>query len=485
MGDLRNKTLKGFMWKTIQSLASTGLSFFFMIFMTRLLSPNDYGLIGMLSVFIVLSQAFIDCGFGQALVRKQNRTILDESTVFYFNIAASTFCYFLLFLAAPLIASFYDMPILCGILRLQGISLIISAFSSIQVLICSINIDFKTPTYVGLIASTISGISGIVIAYLGYGVWSLVWQQIILALITTIVYFIFSPWRPVWGFSRETFKEMFSFGSKLLGARLINIFYNKLAPIVIGKRYSAADLGLFSKAEQLASFPCNMLMGIIQGVSYPVLCKLQDDRESLCTAYARLIRVTSFLLFPLMVFLSFYGKQVMVSLFGVQWGDAGIYMTLLCIPWMVVPIQCLNLNLLQVVGRSDLLLKLEIIGKVIGFTVLIVALPISVLAVCVGYIITTYICFFVNTYYTSKFINYSLFRQLRDVFRPLFLSAIVVGSSLYISSLVENSFFQLIFGFITSFVLYILLSYLLKMKELSFVLSILKEKLSKQYNNVN
>lgn len=482
MGELRNKTLKGFMWKTIQSLASTGLSFFFMIFMTRLLSPNDYGLIGMLSVFISLSQAFIDCGFGQALVRKQNRTQTDESTVFYFNIVASLICYSLLFIAAPLIASFYEMPILSDILRLQGTALIISSFSSIQVLICSINIDFKTPTYVGLVASTISGVAGIIIAYFNYGVWALVWQQIILAIVTTIFYYIISPWRPIWDFSYKTFREMFSFGSKLLGARLINIFYNKLAPIVIGKRYSAAELGLFTKSEQLTSFPCNTLMGIISGVSYPVLCKLQDDKESLCAAYSMLIRVTAFLLFPLMIFLSFYGNQVMIALFGMQWKDAGIYMTVLCIPWMTVPIQCLNLNLLQVVGRSDLLLKLEIIGKLIGFSVLIIALPISVLAVCIGYTVTSYLCFFVNTYYTSKFIDYSLFKQIRDVFRPLLLSAVVVGFTLLFTLYIDNVYLQLIVGFVVAIILYLLLSNIFRMRELSFVVNIIKERYKKKKN---
>ena len=481
MSDLKNKTLHGFMWKTIQSLATTGLSFFFMIFMTRLLTPEDYGLIGMISVFIVLSEAFINCGFGQALIRKQDRTRVDESTVFYFNIAASTLCYLILYLAAPYIASFYEMPILCNVLRLQGIALIISSFSAIQVLICSINIDFKTPTYVGLIASSVSGVTGIVIAYLGYGVWALVWQQIILAFVTTITYYFMSPWRPQWAFSYKTFKEMFSFGSKLLGAKLLNIFYSKLAPIVIGKKYSAAELGLFSKAEQLASFPCNILMGVVSSVSYPVLCKLQNDKTSLSAAYSRMIRTTSYLLFPFMIFLSFYGKQVMVFLFGIQWAEAGKYLAILCLPSMTVPIQCYNLNLLQVVGRSDLLLKLEIISKAIGFTILMVTLPINVMAICIGYTITTYMCFFINTYYTSKFIDYPLFRQIRDVFKPLILSIIVVGVSLLSTLFISNITLQLLMGFVVAALLYLLLSYLLKLQELSFVVDLIKEKLPKRH----
>lgn len=224
-------------------------------------------------------------------------------------------------------------------------------------------------------------------------------------------------------------------------------------------------------------------MGIISGVSYPVLCKLQNDKESLCAAYSRLIRVTAFLLFPLMVFLSFYGKQVMIALFGMQWADAGIYMTVLCIPWMTVPIQCLNLNLLQVVGRSDLLLKLEIIGKTIGFTVLIIALPVSVLAVCIGYTVTAYLCFFVNTYYTSKFIDYSLYKQIIDVLKPLLISAVVVGLTLLLSLYLCNVYIQLVVGFILAVVLYITISYMLRMEELFFVVNLIKEKL-KIKNNV-
>ena len=470
--------MNGLMWKTLQTFASTGLSFFFMIFMTRLLTPDDYGLIGMLAVFIALSQAFIDSGFGQALVRKQDITSVDESTVFYFNVIASALCYIILYIAAPFISSFYEMPILSDILRLQGIILIISSLSSIQALICSIKLDFKTPTYVGLISSFLSGILGIIIAHMGYGVWALVWQQILLAVFTTIAYYVMTSWKPTWEFSYTTFREMFSFGSKLLGARLINIFYNKLAPIVIGKRYSAAELGLFLKSEQLASFPASSFMGIISGVSYPVLCQLQNDKERLCSAYKRFIGVTAFLLFPFMIYLSFYGEQLMVALFGNQWAAAGKYMEIMCIPWMTVPIQSLNLNLLQVVGRSDLLLRLEIIGKILGFSVLMIVLPISVLAVCIGYTVTAYLSFFINTYYTAKFIDYPLIHQVRDILRTILLSIFVVGVAYLITSFIDGSFIQLIVGFIIASILYALLAYSFKMKEYIQVIDLVKETIS-------
>lgn len=479
MDNIKQKTFNGIIWKSIQSFATTGLSFLFMIFMTRLLTPNDYGLIGMLSVFIVLAQTFIDSGFGQALVRENKRTIVDESTVFFFNLIASTLCYIILYISAPFIAQFYDMPILKNILRIQGLMLIISAFYSVHLLIYSINLDFKTPTIIGLLCNLLSGISGIVMAYYGWGVWALVGQQLLLTIFSAICYSIISSWKPQLVFSFKSFKRMFSFGSKLLGSRLLNITYNKAAPIFIGKYYSASDLGLYSKAEQIASFPCNTFYSIISSVSYPVLCKLQTDKTQLTNIYRKFIRVTAFVIFPVMLLLCIFGTTLMSALFGEKWINAGIYLSIMSLPWMMVPIQCLNLNILLVTGRSDLMLRLEIIGKVLGFTVLFITLPINIIVFSISSAIVSFTCFFINTYYTKKVIQYPLKEQILDLLTPLITSLTISITAFLCTMSISNDMIKLVIGITSGSLLYIIIAHCFKIHEYSELKSLIKQRFIK------
>lgn len=466
MSELKQKSVHGAFWLTIQRVASRGISFLFMIFMTRLLMPSDYGMIGLLAVFMTISQTLIDCGFGQALIRKQDRTVVEESTVFYFNIIASVFCYFLLFLIAPIIEQFYQMPGLGIILRVLSLSFVIRSLSSIQVLIFTINLDFKTQSIINVISGVLSGLSGLLLAYIGFGVWALVWQIILLSLFTTILFWVVSKWRPVIAFSKQSFKEMFSFGSKLLGAELLNNIYANISPIFIGKAYSSSDLGLYTKGSQMISFPVSMLIGVFENVTYPVLCQLQNNDERLLDCFRRFIKIASFVLFPIMILLGVLSKPLIISLFGDKWSETANYMMLLCYPWAIVPIQVMNLNILKVVGRSDLVLRLEIIGKILGVSMLLIALPISIYAICYGTILTTTIAFFLNTHYTSKFINLSIITQLKDMF-PSFILSVFVGSTVFfIISLFNNSWVQLIVGALIGFFSYLGMSYLFKMREL-------------------
>lgn len=476
MGELKTKAVKGTYWNAAQTLGNKVLSFFFLLLMTRLLLPSDYGMVGMLTVFMLVADAFISCGFGQAIVRKQNRTPLDESTVYYFSIAASIVCYIIIFLIAPRVGDFYNMPELIPILRVMGLKLIIGSLSSMQLLVYSIELDFKTPSLINITSHLLSGLVGVYLAYTGYGVWALVWQQLTLTIFTSLFFIVVSKWKPIWGFSWGSFKEMFSFGSKLLGTRLLNVVYANLSIVFIGKAYSAVDLGLYSKGREMASYPSDTLSGIINNVSYPLLCKLQDDKEKLTLVYRKLIRVVSFLLSPIMILAGVMGELMMTTLFGDKWTDSGFYLSLSCYPYAIVPVQFMNLTLLQVVGRTDLVFRLEVIGKILGVVMLIITLPISIEAMCYGVMITTSLCFFINTHYTSKFIDLTVTQQLVDLFRPMLYSALMGVIVYAITFSFSKGFIPLIMGTFVGLGLYIGLAALFRIQEFQDCLDIIKKK---------
>lgn len=474
MGELKQKAVKGVAWNSIRSLCSTGINFIFMIFMTRLLTPDDYGMVGMLAVFTTIASAFIDCGFGQAIVRKQDRTVLDESTVYFFSIGASILCYLVIFLIAPWVGAFYEMPDLVLILRVMSLSLVVSSLYSVQALQYQIKLNFKTPSLIALSCNVFSGIVGLTLAYYGFGVWALVWQQLLSATFTAIVFIFVSEWHPIWGFSIKSFREMFAFGSNLLGARMLNIVYANISPVFIGKAYSAADLGLLSKGHSIAGFPANTIFGVLYTVSYPLLCKLQSDRKTLAEIYRRCIRVSSFVIFPVMTTLMVIGIPLMVFMFGDQWEESGKFLMLCCYPWMIVPVQSLNLCLLQVLGRSDLTLKLEIVGKILGVTMLVVCLPISIYAMCYGSIIVVSLCFFVNTHYTSDFIDLTLGQQMVDVGRSLGLSAVTGIVSYFIMTQFMSNLIQIIVGILSCIVIYLGFAFIFRMRELKELIDFVK-----------
>ena len=476
MSELKTKTVNSAIWIFVQRVASRGISFFFMIFMTRLLLPSDYGMVGMLAVFLTIAQTIIDCGFGQALIRKQNRTAIDESTVFYSNILASIFCYLVLFIIAPFVGDFYQMPELCNILRVMSLSFVISSLSSIQVLIYTIQLDFKTQSIINVLSGILAGVFGLYLAYKGYGVWALVWQVIMSSFFITLFYWIVSKWHPVMAFSKESFKELFSFGSKILGAQLLNNIYANISPIFIGKAYSSSDLGLYTKGSQMIYFPVSMLVGVFESVTYPVLCKLQNSEEQMRDCFLRFIKIAAFILFPIMVLLGVLSKPLVLSLFGEKWSETANYMMLLCYPCAVVPIQVMNLNILKVVGQSDYVLRIEVIGKILGVLMLIIALPISIYAICYGTIIVATISLFLNTFFTSKFIKLSALSQLKVLF-PSFILSIIVGAIVYLMIVfINSSWTQLLLGGVLGLSMYIGIAYLLQMTELKEFFSLLLKK---------
>lgn len=416
---LKRETFKGTIWSSIERFSVQGISFIVMIIMARVLTPNDYGLVGMLTIFIAISQALIDSGFSQALIRKQDRSETDNSTVFYFNIAVGGILYLILFSCAPLIARFYDEPILVPLTRVISLSVLINSFVVVQRALLTVKIDFKTQAKASLTASVVSGAVGIIMVYTGWGVWSIVWYQITNLLINAILLWIFSKWRPTWQYSWSSFHELFGFGSKLAISAIIDTLYQNIYIIVIGKVFKAADLGYYTRAQQFAAFPSSNLTGIIQRVTFPVLCTIQDDDERLRNVYRRFLRMSAFIVFPLMIGLAAVAHPLVVILLKEQWAFTAILLQIICFSMMWHPIHAINLNLLQVKGRSDLFLKLEIWKKCVGVAILCTTVPFGLVAMCFGAIASSIISLIINTYYTGKLIDIGFFKQMRDLMPTL------------------------------------------------------------------
>ena len=436
---LKHKTLNGTIWSALERLSVQAISFVIMIIMARILTPEDYGLVGMLTIFIAVSQSLVDCGFSQALIRKHNRSDIDNSTVFYFNIAIGIILYLILFLCAPLIAEFYEEPILAPLTRLISLSVPINSFVVVQRALLIANIDFRTQAKASLLAAVISGIVGVSMVYMNYGVWSIVWYQLTNILINVILLWTFSRWRPTLQYSWTSFRELFGFGSKLSLSGIIDTLYNNIYLIVIGKVFKTSDLGYYTRAQQFAAFPSSNLTGIIQRVTFPVLCTIQDDNDRLRLVYRRILRLSAFIVFPLMIGLAALAHPLIVLVLKEKWEFAAVLLQIICLSMMWYPIHAINLNLLQVKGRSDLFLKLEIWKKCIGIIILCTTVPLGIMAMCTGTIMSSIIALIINTHYTGKLIQVGFTQQMRDLMPSLFYSLsmgiIVYGSVYFISHL--------------------------------------------------
>lgn len=383
---LKQQTKKGLYWSALGNFANQGMRFAFGIILARLLSPDAYGVIGMLSIFMCIVSTFIDCGFSQALISKQNRTQADFSTEFWFNIGVGIAGYFILFLSSPLIADFYNMPILSPILKVIGLGIVINSLCVVQSAQFAIQLDFKTPAKISVFTQMVSGIVGIALAYCGWGVWALVFQQVGSSLFNAILLWILAGWRPTVEFSKDSFNYLWSYGSKVLGASLIQQVYDNLYPLVIGKFFNASQLGLYSRANGFATLPSTNLSSILGSVTFPVLSKLNNDKDKLIAVYVKMIRCTSFLVFPLMIGMAAVAGPLVKLLLNPQWNGCIIMLQILCFALIWQPLSFLQINLLKVIGRTDIILKLEIMKRSVGLITIFVSIPFGVIGMCLSLI---------------------------------------------------------------------------------------------------
>lgn len=465
-------------WSAVERFSTQGVQFIFGIVLARLLTPADYGVIAMLTIFLAVSQTFIDSGFGNAIIRKIDRTEKDMATMFFFNIGMSTVCYAIIFFLAPFIASFYNMPDLTLILRVLAIKLILQSFSAIQITNLTIKINFKKQAKISLAAAVLSGGVGIAFAYMGYGVWSLVIQSLFSSAFSSILYWIVVRWYPQCFFSKESFKSLFSYGSKLLISGLLDTTFKNLYPLVIGKFYSASQLGGYAKADRFSQFPSSNLTAILQRVSFPVLSSLQHDPERLRNSYLKFLNYATVLIFPLMTGLLALAKPLTLLLLTDKWIDMILLLQILCLAMMWYPVHSINLNLLQVLGRSDLFLKLEIIKKILGVCILCSTLPFGITALCIGKIVESITELIADTYYSGKLMKAGLLTQMKFIF-PTFINSLLMGGVILgtNSLLPEKQYaLQICVGFIVGFLYYLLTTYLFNRKTLNELFSLIKRK---------
>ena len=473
---LKQKAAKGILWSTVERFSVQGVQFVIMIVMARLLTPYDYGIIGMLAIFIAVAQSLIDSGFSQALIRKQDRTDVDNNTVFYFNIVVSALLYLILYVSAPFVADFYDTPQLCTVMRVVCLGIVFNSFAVVQRALLTIRIDFKTQAKAALTAAAISGIVGIVMAWHGLGVWSLVVQQLLNLGVNTGLLWLLSKWRPRLVYSWLSFHELFAFGSKLLASGLLDTVYRNIYPIVIGKLFSASSLGHYTRAHQFSEFPSSNVTGIIQRVTYPVLCEIQNDDVRLANIYRKFLKLSAFVIFPLMAGLAAVAEPFVNIMLGSQWGFCGQLLQVICFSMMWYPVHSINLNLLQVKGRSDLFLRLEVIKKILGVAVLCVTAPFGLMVMCYGQIFSSLVSLVINTYYTGKLINVGFVRQMRDLLPTTILCLIMFTLILLVNHFIGNDVVELCTGIVVCVVFYSLSSRVFKFSELDELLSLIKRK---------
>lgn len=430
MSDLVVKTKKGLQWSAIERILTQGIQLAITLLLARLLGPATFGLVGMLAVFIAVANVFIDSGFTSALIRKIDRNESDLVTAFYYNIIMSGLCYIALYISAPYIAEFYQHVELENLLRVLGITVLINAFTLIPRVNLNVVMDFKSQAKISVVSVLISGSAAIVLAINGVGVWALATQTLLNAVCTALLFNIFAPWRPRSKVSNKSISYLFGYGSKLLLSGLLDVVYNNLYQVIIGKKFSPIVVGQFTQANQLAGVPAMTMTGIIQRVTFPLFSQLQDKPREMEDAYRLTLKMAAMVIFPLIIGLGLVAMPLLSVLLGDQWLTAANLLSVLCFGYMLYPIHAINLNLLQVMGRSDLFLKLEVIKKIIGVVILFASIPYGVLMMCIGLSISSYLSLLINTYYTGKFTSISQWQQCKDIC-PIWLAVVFSATIAY------------------------------------------------------
>jgi teichuronic acid exporter len=454
---LKEKTIKGFTWSFIDIIAKQGLTFIIGIILARLLTPREFGLIGMTTIFISFSQAFIDSGFGQALVRKQNCTDKDYSTVFYFNLFVGIILFFVLFFSAGFISEFFEEPKLELLIKIIGLGLIIKSLSLIQSVLLIKKIDFKTQTKISVISSVLAGAIGIYMASTGFGVWSLVAKYLGGLAFTTVLLWFFAKWRPSLVFSIKSFDELFSFGSKLLASSIINRVYGNIYLLLIGKYFSASDLGYYTRANQFKTLFLHNLATVIIRVTYPSLSSIQDNSMALKMHYRTLIKITALILFLISFAIILVAKPMIIILIGEKWLSSALYLQLLTVAGLFHPITEINKNILKVKGKSRLILNLDLIIKFISIPFIVIGVYLGIIHLLISLIIVSMISYILFASYSGRQIDYSFIQQIKDIgfafLIPLFAYTIAFwigkfGLSLFLLFFTKIIFYVLVCVFL-------------------------------------
>lgn len=465
---LRKRAINGMLWTFFQQFSVQGVSFIVSLFLARLLLPSEFGLIAMITVFIGLGNTLINSGLSQSLLRTKNPDNDDFSTIFYFNVTVSVFVYVLIFFLSPLIALFFQQKVLTSILRVYCITFIINSFSSIQIIRFTLKNNFKTQALISIPSVIISSLIGIILAYFHFGVWSLIWSAIIQSIISTIQYWFIGKWKPEATFNREKIIKHWRFGNKLLLSGLLDNIFTNIYTIFIGKYFSPSQAGYFQRADSLKQFPVSNISVIVSKVSYPLLSSIQDDDLRLKIVYKKILQTVVFFVTPILIILAVLAKPLIVVFYTSKWISIVPYFQILCFSGILYPIHVYNLDLLNIKGRSDLFLKLEIIKTIIIILIIVISLNWGINGLLISTIFSSVFSLYANSYYTSKLIDYNFFNQLFDLF-PIFLISIFTGLFLiyidkYFIFFEINNYIRIISEGLLGIIIYLIFSFLFKLE---------------------
>ena len=476
---LRKKSVLGVFWVFIQQFSNQAVTFIISVILARLLMPSDFGLIGMVAVFMSVSQILLNSGLTQSLIRESEPTQSDYSTVFYFNIGVGIVLYIILFFAAGLIADFYSQPILTDIIRVYSFIIVINAFGAVQFTRLTKQMEFKAQMMVTVPSIIVGGAFGVILAFMDFGVWALVYMYLVQAVMRTVQIWLRSKWIPSWDFSKEKFKYHFGFSYKLGLSGLINSLYSNLYQILIGRYFSAAQLGFYTRADSMKNLPVANISTALNKVTYPLFAEIKEDQLRLKKAYKMVMVSVLFILTPVMVYLMVIAEPLFRLLLTEKWLPAVTYFQILCLSGILYPLHSYNLNILNVKGRSDLFLKIEVLKKFFGIFIIILTINFGILALIWGQVVASIMALIINSHYSGKFINYSLKQQLRDI-APTLLLASFVGIAAWAmdSNLFDhwNDIFRiLVSGFIGGF-LFLGSAHIFRFEAYLTILSLIKNR---------
>lgn len=467
---LGNKVFGAMAWSGIQRILLQIVQFVLGIILARILTPKEYGTMAILLVFIVLSQVFIDSGFTKALIQKTDRTEDDKSTVFLFNVGIGILCYFLIWFSAPFLAQFYEIEELVNLFRVIGLTLILNAFYSVPNTLLTINLDYKSIAKISLLSVIISGIIAIILAENGFGVWSLVYQSLIRSILSCLLYWLWIKWMPNFKFSQSSFKELFSYGSRLLVSSLLAKLFSKLNALLIGKYYSAKDLGFYTRGTQFSDILFNVFSPAINDVLLPSLAPLQNKHKTLVGHTRTIIKASTLINLPVFLMLGILAEPIVLTLLTEKWAPSIPIMQIFCFARLITVIGGINISLLNIIGRTDLVLKQQYYCIGVRIALVILALPFGVIYIALAELLSSSIHFFINAYFPGKLLGYGGFSQIRDNLRIILAGLLMAIPMFFINYFLQNNMLILILAPLLGILIYIFGIYFLKIKELNFIL---------------
>lgn len=472
---MKDKTIKGMVWSFLDTVGSRLIQLSMQLFLARLLLPYDYGVIGIVTIFIMLSQVLTDSGFTNALIREKDASQEDYSTVFFYNLGVAVTLYSILFFAANYIGLFFELPELAGVLRVYGLIIVVEAIGIVQKIILTKKLAFNVQMKINLSSSVVSGSIAIGFALLGYGVWSLVIKMLLFQFFQTLLYCYVNKWRPSVKFTVSSFKRLFNFGWKILASNIVAVLYENIYILIIGRGFSTASLGFYTNSRKISDAASIPIALSVEKVSYPVLSKFQDDDERLKEGFRRVFRASVFIAFPVMLGLAVTAPPLFRLLLGAQWVPAIPYFQVLCFSALFISLHTINLNILQVKGRSDLFLKVNLFEKGIGFLIIgcVLLLNLGINGLLWGLVLSNFFTYFINASYSKKLIGYSIIEQIKDIRLISMIAGIMAVVTYSLNFIItQNDWFLFLSQITVSFLIYFSLSHIFKIDELKMMYQI-------------